>query len=134
MANMKQAKYQLRDYNDGELIDAGVFLYHDWCMHIKAMHTGAGMIFDLLDKSSIDEYLGHMLCEHIDSITSDERTMYFHDDVDGDGGIYPHDYTPQFCITDDGDGSLAALKPYLVLRIIEILVINTDGVAVKTEA
>lgn len=126
MANIKTARYELRDYNDAELLDSGLFIYDYGCQVSRADHVGVGMIFELCDKSSIEEYLGCMLVEHINNIGSDDRSIYFHDDPDGAGGIYPYEYTPQFCIADSGAESLAALKPYLFLRITLVTVIEDD--------
>lgn len=113
----KYARYQLRDYNDAELHDAGQFVYDYDTTHDETAHDGAGMIHDVIRNSDLLEYLSHMLCEHIDNIQTDERTIYIHDDATG---FNAYDTTPQFCIHDTGAESLAALKPFLVLRITEI--------------
>lgn len=112
MCEVKHAQYELRDYNDATLLDAGFFVYDDGTCHDETRHTGQGMIHDIMRNSDLLEYLGHMLCEHLASIGSDERTIYVHDD---DTGFNTYETTPEFCVDD-----IDTLAPYIVLRITEV--------------
>ena len=115
-----QCHYKLTDFESGTLLDAGEMSYDDYFFHHADKHSGVGMIFDVLKNSYVDEYLSHMLVEHIDSIKPDECTIYIHDQQFPTAGDFPYDSTPLFCIADDGPESLAALKPYLILTITDI--------------
>ena len=122
-----ETNYELTDFDDGTVLDTGRFRYDGLLHHLTEHHKGMGMMHDVLRNSFLDEYLSCTLVEHVDSITDDELKIYIHDFKPGTNWKgYAYDTTPAFCITDDGEDSLGALKPCMVLRCFGLEQVDDD--------